>query len=473
MLTGWAIRAWRMRSQSDAATWAPGRLIAGSITGPSVRSRRLGLIAVVLARLVRRGLFRRVEVVGLDRIPRRRPVLLVANHFNGFVDVAVVIASLGRLPRFVAKSTIAANPVVGLLLRLAGVVLVRRPEDASGVADNTAMFADTTAALARGDMVALFPEGTTHDRTTLARIRTGAARIALGAHAAGTARVAIVPVGITYYDKVALRSSVLVRIGEAIEVDGTGTDDHEAVRACTELIGARLRAVTPDFDDPAEWAAVDLAAEVSLRTPRRPDPSLVERAERVAALGRASPDDRRRLTDALGRYHLGLASSHLDDEQVVTGASLRLALRPLAIALAAVTVLSPVMLFGLAVNAVPALIVATTGLFVGVPVTKGTVRALTGIVVCPVAWIVAAVLLADDLLVQIGIVVAAPVSGLLALAGSAAIVHTIERALDWRAATERRAAVAELRERRSAVVSLIDEVLDGEVRSPPGASAVD
>ena len=410
-------------------------------------------------------------------------MLLVANHFNGFVDVAVVIASLGQLPRFVAKSTIAANPVVGLVLRLAGVVLVRRPEDAGGPADNAAMFADTTGALGRGDMVALFPEGTTHDGTSLARIRTGAARIALGAQAAGTAGVAIVPVGITYYDKVALRSSVLVRIGDDIDVDelasrlvrpdeAAGFDDHDAVLACTELIVRRLRAITPDFDDPAEWAAVDLAAEVSLRTPHRPDPSLVDRAERVAALGRISRDARSRLTDALGRYHLGLASSHLDDEQVVTGAPLRLALRPLAIALAAVTFLSPVMLFGLAVNALPALIVAATGLFVGVPVTKGTVRALTGIVLCPVAWVVAAVLLADDLLVQVGIVVAAPVSGFLALAGSAAIVHTVERALDWRVATERRTAVAELRERRRAVVSLIDELLDGEVRASPGAGAL-
>ncbi|HEX4820016.1 MAG TPA: 1-acyl-sn-glycerol-3-phosphate acyltransferase, partial [Acidimicrobiales bacterium] len=143
----------------------------------------MGLIAVVLTRLVRRGLFRQVEVVGLERIPRDRPVVLVANHFNGFVDVAVMVASVGRLPRFVAKSTIGANPFVRALLRMFRVVLVRRPEDmVDGAVDNTAMFTETTAALSKGDMVALFPEGTTHDRTSLARIRTGAARIAFSAH---------------------------------------------------------------------------------------------------------------------------------------------------------------------------------------------------------------------------------------------------------------------------------------------------
>jgi hypothetical protein len=384
-----------------------------------------------------------------------------------------MVASLGRLPRFVAKSTIGANPFVRLLLRLFRVVLVRRPEDmADGATDNTAMFSETTSALKKGDMVALFPEGTTHDRTSLARIRTGAARIALGAHANGTERVAIVPVGITYYDKVALRSSVLLQIGEDIDVDELapqlGADDHAAVRACTELIEARLRDITPDFEDPADWAAADLAAEVSLRTAQH-EPPLVERAARVAAFGDLEPAARQRLTDALGRYHLDLASAHLDDQQVVTGAPLRLVMRPLLVALVAVTVLAPITMFGLAVNVVPALLVAATGLFVSVPVTKGTVRVLTGIIVFPVAWVVAAIVLSDEFVVQIGIFTAAPIAGLIALGGAAAIVHTVERALDWRVATERKAAVAELRDRRTEVVVLVDELLCSVPRAVEGS----
>jgi len=430
----------------------------------------VGAIVVILARLVRRGLFGRFEVVGVDKIPRDRPVLLVANHFNGFVDVAILVAALGRLPRFVAKSTIAANPVVRVLLHLAGVVLVRRPEDFGGVADNTAMFADTTSALADNETVAVFPEGTTHDRTTLARLHTGAARIALGAHAAGTAGIVIVPVGITYHDKVALRSSVLVQVGEEIDVDKAAirlatdghaaiADDHEVVRATTELIGERLRAITPDFDDPAEWEAADLASEVSLRTAQRPVVPLLDRARRVSALGDLDARTRERLTDHLGRYYLALAASHLDDEQVVTGRSLRSAVRPLVVSLAAVTLLAHVTVFGLGINLVPAFLVAVTGLFVGTPVTKGTVRVLAGLVVFPVAWIVTAVLVTDELALRVGIVLAAPLSGLLALGGAAAIVHTVERALDWRQATERRAAVAELSERRAVLVEMIDDSL--------------
>jgi hypothetical protein len=104
-----------------------------------------------------------------------------------------------------------------------------------------------------------------------------------------------------------------------------------------------------------------------------------------------------------------------------------------------------------------------------VPVTKGTVRVLTGIIVFPVAWVVAGILLTDDFVTQVGIFVAAPIAGLIALAGAAAILHTVERALDWRAATERKAAVAELRERRAAVVALVEELLVSVPGSVEGA----
>lgn len=63
----------------------------------------------VVARLIARGLFRSVEVVGFDRLPEG-PRLIVANHFNGFVDPVVLTGAYGRLPRFIAKGTLWRTP---------------------------------------------------------------------------------------------------------------------------------------------------------------------------------------------------------------------------------------------------------------------------------------------------------------------------------------------------------------------------
>ena len=58
------------------------------------------------ARLVLKIFFRRVEVVGEERIPLDRPMVLVANHVNGLVDAALLVGTLPVWPRMLAKSTL-------------------------------------------------------------------------------------------------------------------------------------------------------------------------------------------------------------------------------------------------------------------------------------------------------------------------------------------------------------------------------
>ena len=73
----------------------------------------IGRLAMVLAR----AFYRSIEVVGTERVPSGRPVLVVANHFNGMVDAVVVTATLRRLPRIVAKSSRRKSTNAALCLR--------------------------------------------------------------------------------------------------------------------------------------------------------------------------------------------------------------------------------------------------------------------------------------------------------------------------------------------------------------------
>ena len=190
------------------------------------------------------ALFRRVEVVG-DPEARGRPVLLVANHFYGFVDPVVLMQVFGRLPRFLAKSTLWDVVPARPLLALAGMIPVHRPEDrGAGGHDNADVFAACHEVLAADGFVGIFPEGTTHDDPAIREVRTGAARIALGAHAAGVRDLVILPVGVHYDDKVALRSNAwpasLPMYDIAAEVSAAGhrmdSEDRDAVTQVTEVI---------------------------------------------------------------------------------------------------------------------------------------------------------------------------------------------------------------------------------------------
>lgn len=367
--------------------------------------RTLDRSLALMARLVVRGFFRTVEIEGFGAIPHGRPVLIVASHFNGFVDPVIVIAALGRLPRFLAKATLWNIWIVRPFLRLAGILPVHRPKNGQSVGSNRPTFEAAQRQFARGGTVAIFPEGSTHDEPRLAKVRTGAARIALRTRAAGIVGLLIVPVGITFEDKIALRSRVLVRAGQPIDLDeevtafvrpegAQGDENHEAVRSLTEEIHERLRHVSPDFETFREAAALSRAAEITLRTgiARAQDlVPLLPREEIAGRLAKARVSDRERVVHALARYELDLNLVGVSDDEVIPPATARSLLRRFFGLSVRLVLLAPFAVAGLLINAIPALIVWVTSRSVREPVTKGTVRMLVALVVFPLAWFVLAV----------------------------------------------------------------------------------
>lgn len=417
------------------------------------------LIAWV-ARFAAALLFRRVEVAGPDQYPSGRPVLLVANHFNGFVDPVVITRALGRTPRFVARAGLERVPVGGWLLRRAGVVFVRRPVDEGGAIGNDAAFDECHEALLESDVVAIFPEGTTHDRPRIDPLKTGAARIALGARRVGAERLAIVPVGLTFPDKVALRSAALVQFGPPIELDrvlpgSIDESDTEAVRQLTEVIDQGLRNVSPDFPDVETALALEQAALVALSGPTEPDPSLEERYELARRLGRSAPEAQTAVRTVIGRYLTMLTGLRLTDRDVIAPTN-SVGLFRSAIGIAVLVVLLGGLVAATAIiNVWPALLVALASLLVKTPVSKGTARVLVGLFAFPTAWITAGVVTADGA-ARVTLVV------LTAAVGALAAVWLVERAmalarmlLRWQAQRERIGTVGLALDVRAEVVSTV------------------
>src|SRR3954471_21823668 len=147
--------------------------------------------------------YRRIDVTGEAawREPFR-PTVVVANHTNALADPAVILAKLPGHPRFLAAGSWWKFAPARWLFKLAGVVPVYRRGDGGGAGANVATFAACHEALAEGATLAVFPEGELHHEPSIAPLKTGAARIALGAAAeAGVADVVVLPVGIVYEDR--------------------------------------------------------------------------------------------------------------------------------------------------------------------------------------------------------------------------------------------------------------------------------
>jgi len=194
--------------------------------------------------------FYRIELAG-PPLPPEGPLLLVGNHPNALIDPALLIAVSPRPLTLLAKAPLFRMPVLGTLVRGLGALPVVRAQDGAAPRGSNAAALDAAErGLASGRAVALFPEGRSHSEPALGALKSGAARLALGAGVA----VKVVPVGLTYADKGRFRSRVHLEFGPALEV-APGPATPEAVHGLTQRIAAALQGLTLNL---ASWEDLPL-----------------------------------------------------------------------------------------------------------------------------------------------------------------------------------------------------------------------
>src|SRR5690242_21879718 len=122
-------------------------------TAEPARTRPLYVLAALVGWPVLHLLYR-MRVDGLEHIPRDGGFVLAANHVSNFDPWPLGVPLWpGRQLHFMAKSEL-FNPALGWALRHGGAFPVRRGEQ-----DEEAI-ATAVAICRRGDVVAMFPEGT-------------------------------------------------------------------------------------------------------------------------------------------------------------------------------------------------------------------------------------------------------------------------------------------------------------------------
>lgn len=207
-----------------------------------------------------------IRVAG-EAVPPSGPVLLVANHPNSLMDPALVAAAAGRPVRFLARAPLFAQRSIGWLVRGSGAIPVyRRLDDPELMERNEEMFRAAWAALAGGDAVGIFPEGLSHSEPSLAPLKTGAARIALGAARELGEAFPILPVGITFRGgKERFRSQALLLVGKPIpwtDLLPAGTLAPDRVKALTSRIQTGLARVTVNLRSWEDFPVVEGAEAI-------------------------------------------------------------------------------------------------------------------------------------------------------------------------------------------------------------------
>jgi 1-acyl-sn-glycerol-3-phosphate acyltransferase len=113
---------------------------------------------------------------GEENIPRKDGAILASNHVS-YLDFAIVGTAalpVGRLVRFMAKKEIFDHKIAGPLMRGMHHINVDR-------SNGSASFVAALRALKSGEIIGIFPEGTTSTSFEIKELKSGAVRLAMGA----------------------------------------------------------------------------------------------------------------------------------------------------------------------------------------------------------------------------------------------------------------------------------------------------
>jgi len=299
-------------------------------------------IAYRLVRAVIRWLlwlsYRRIDVVGRERIPSAGGVIVAANHHNSVVDAMLVIAIVPRAVTVLANAPLFRHPLIGPLLHMLGAVPVhRRLEAGDDPRKNEAMFTAAVDALRAGGVILIFPEGRTQPQPILLPLRTGAARMALGAETApgGSGLVTLLPIGIVFHDPGTFRlASVQLTIGTAVAtadlVSAYRERPEEAVRAITarlaEAIGARIVEAEDHYTlgllsvlERAWWEEAARQGEPGLMSGGSAEQALAWKQRVMRAARYLSEREPRRVAElrrSIERYRVNLDEIGITSEQI-------------------------------------------------------------------------------------------------------------------------------------------------------------
>ncbi|SES73728.1 lysophospholipid acyltransferase family protein [Hymenobacter actinosclerus] len=209
-----------------------------------------------LVQVALRVFFRRLEVRHRERLHGAGPLLIASNHPNTLMDPLVAAVNRRQPIAFLAKSTFFQNPILRAIMESGNSIPIYRRQDletgaetlspAQLEAQNEKAFGRCYDYFDRGGTIMIFPEGTSVSERRLRPLKTGAARIALGAEARRDFQLGlrILPFGINYFDPQRFRSDVFINPAEPIRVadyaEQYRQNPEAAAEALTEEIRTRL-----------------------------------------------------------------------------------------------------------------------------------------------------------------------------------------------------------------------------------------
>ncbi len=207
--------------------------------------------------------YRKVEVTGLENIPKNTPVVFAINHQNALMDALTVLCTMKGQPVFMARSDIFKNPFAAKILRFFKILPIYRIRDGiRNLQNNDAVFEQAVAVLQDKQKLCILPEGSHFGQKRLRELKKGLARIAFMAEYRNNFELGtqIVPVGIDYSNYINFGSRLLIQFGKPFAVanfkDDYNQNEQKAMALLMQEISEKMKPLMLNINDPENYNSI-------------------------------------------------------------------------------------------------------------------------------------------------------------------------------------------------------------------------
>ncbi len=192
--------------------------------------------------VVRTGLkffYKRIRIIDKHKIPKSKPILLVPNHQNSFMDALLVTTHFYKTTSFLTRAQAFESKFMDWFLRSLNLLPVYRVRDGmSNIQKNNEIFETCINYLTNKEAVLVFAEANHDLKRRLRPFSKGFTRIAFDAEIRNNWNLDLYvqPVGVNYSDHQNSRNEVRVVFGDPIKVSGYRKEYEESERSAANSL---------------------------------------------------------------------------------------------------------------------------------------------------------------------------------------------------------------------------------------------
>ncbi len=374
--------------------------------------------------------YKRLTIVGYEKIPEDTPVIFAVNHQNALMDALAVLFAARRPVVFLTRAYIFKKPLLANILNSLMMLPIYRIRDGvDSLNRNQEIFDNTVEVLKSNIPICILPEGNHEGRKRLRPLKKGIFRIAFQAEESILSGMGlqIVPVGLDYSDYFDPGADLTVVFGTPIKIadymEGYHLNEQKTINALMNVLAESMRSVMINIPQ-ENYQLIDKISEMyepnvwdTCNVKRQPFNKLTIQQYIIQKITEAfalHPARALELDALMTAYHTNLRKYNLDDSllqqrqpRVVT----------LTIEALLTLVLFPLHLYGIIMNLIPMKVPLWLAAKIKDQHFKSSVNFGIGVLLFPVYYLIAIsifCLLTDGYLLKLVFGVTLPLTGLFA-----------------------------------------------------------